>query len=131
MDLYRNPQNFGEMKNPDLEAYELNPLCGDEIRIQAKLSTNHSSLNTKIVEIRFSGNGCAVSQASASILTEMLRGKTLLETSKIEKEDLLFALGINPGPQRLKCALLPLYAWRKALRLSKNGRISHSPQAFA
>lgn len=122
LDLYRNPQNYGEIKNPDLEAYDLNPLCGDEVKIQAKLDTNHSSLSTKIVEIRFSGNGCAISQASASMLTEMIKGKELNDAKKIEKEDLLFALGINPGPQRLKCALLPLFVWKKSLTLSKNGR---------
>lgn len=116
LDLYRNPQNFGEMKNPDLEAYELNPLCGDEVKIQAKLKDSY------VFDVRFTGNGCAISQASASMLTQMIKGKKVDDAARIEKEDLLLELGINPGPPRLKCVLLPLYAWRKALRLSKNGR---------
>lgn len=116
LDLYRNPQNFGEMKNPDLHAYELNPLCGDEVKIQAKLKDSY------VFDVRFTGNGCAISQASASMLTQMIKGKKVDDAARIEKEDLLSELGINPGLQRLKCVLLSLFVWQKALKLKNNSK---------
>lgn len=134
LELWRNPQNFGEIKNPDLEAYDLNPLCGDEVKIQAKLddiSTSSDISSRKfrnkrlaISEVRFTGNGCAISQASASVLTEMIKGKKLSEAAKIERENLLSELGIHPGPTRIKCVLLPLLVWKKALKLK--AKISHA-----
>ncbi|RMF91366.1 MAG: SUF system NifU family Fe-S cluster assembly protein [Nitrospinota bacterium] len=102
LDHYKNPRNFGTLEHPDISYQDSNPLCGDEIRIDLKLEGD------KVAAVRFSGHGCAISQASASMLTEMIEGKTLEEIKQIGKEDILENLGIPLGPVRLKCALLAL-----------------------
>ncbi len=102
LDHYKNPRNFGTIDHPDISHQENNPLCGDVVRIDLKLD------GEKIAEVKFSGQGCAISQASASMLTEMIAGHTLDEVKKIGKEEILDNLGIPLGPVRLKCALLAL-----------------------
>jgi len=102
LDHYQNPRNFGHLENPDIVHEEGNPSCGDQIRIEIKLEDN------KIADIKFTGKGCTISQASASILTEIVKGKTLDEVKNFSKEDMLNALGIPISPIRLKCALLGL-----------------------
>ena len=102
LDYYRNPRNFGDLPNPDVRAKDSNPLCGDIIEMQLKINDG------KIEEIRFKGKGCAISQASASMLTETVKGKTLDEVKSMSKTDVLNLLGIDPGPTRIKCALLGL-----------------------
>lgn len=102
LDHYKYPRNFGTLAHPDITHQENNPLCGDEIRLDLQLEGD------KIVAIKFSGKGCAISQASASMLTEMLEGCTLKEAKRIRKEDILDLLGIPLGPVRIKCALLAL-----------------------
>ncbi len=102
LDHYQNPRNFGHLENPDIVHEEGNPSCGDQIRIEIKLEDN------KIADIKFTGKGCTISQASASILTETVKGKTLEEVKNFSKEDMLNALGIPISPIRLKCALLAL-----------------------
>lgn len=102
LDHYKNPRNYGTLENPDISYEEDNPVCGDRVRIDIKLQDN------RIADIRFQGEGCAISQASASILTEMVKGKTLEEVRQLSKEDLLKQLGISLGPVRIKCALLSL-----------------------
>ncbi len=102
LDHYQNPRNFGHLENPDIVHEEGNPSCGDQIRIEIKLEDN------KIADIKFTGKGCTISQASASILTEIVKGKTLEEVKNFSKEDMLNALGIPISPIRLKCALLAL-----------------------
>ncbi|MBS3117960.1 SUF system NifU family Fe-S cluster assembly protein [Candidatus Woesearchaeota archaeon] len=100
---YREPQNFGEFEIADICNKGLNPLCGDAVEIFVRLNGD------KVVEdVRFKGSGCAISQASASMLTETLKGKSLEEVKNISKEDILGMLGIPIGPVRLKCALLSL-----------------------
>lgn len=103
LDHYRSPRNKGRLENPTHSHEEHNPLCGDVIRID--LHTNSDNI---VDEVRFDGQGCAISQASASMLTEMVQGKTLDEVKQLSKEDILEALGIEIGPVRLKCALLSL-----------------------
>lgn len=103
LDHYRNPRNKGSLENPTHTHEEDNPLCGDVIRIDL-----HVNGEDVIDQVRFDGQGCAISQASASMLTEMVQGKTLEEAKKLSKEDILEALGIEIGPVRLKCALLSL-----------------------
>jgi len=103
LDHYRNPRNTGSLDNPTHSHEENNPLCGDVLRLEL-----HVNDNNIIDEVAFSGRGCAISQASASMLTEMLQGKTLEEAKAISKEDILDALGIEIGPVRMKCALLSL-----------------------
>lgn len=102
LDYYRNPRNFGKLDTFDIEAHDTNPLCGDEVDMQVKVGEGN-----KIEEIRFSGRGCAISQASASMLTEMAKGRELEWVKTLSKEDVFSMLG-NPdlGPSRVKCALL-------------------------
>ena len=103
LDHYRHPRNTGILEEPTHSHEEHNPLCGDIIRID--LHVNDENI---IDQIAFKGRGCAISQASASMLTEMIEGKTLDEAKQIGKEEILEALGIDIGPARLKCALLSL-----------------------
>jgi len=102
LDYYRNPRNFGRLEKFDIESRDTNPLCGDEIEIQIKVGVGQ-----KIEEIKFLGKGCAISQASASMLTELAKGKQLGWVKQLSKEDVFRMLG-NPdlGPSRVKCALL-------------------------
>jgi len=102
LDHYRNPRNRGTLDPHDYSAEDVNPLCGDEVRIDVRVADD------KVDEIKFSGRGCAVSQASASILTEMVEGMTLDEVKALTKDDLLEEIGIPVSPARLKCALLSL-----------------------
>lgn len=102
LDHYQNPRNFGTLEHPDISAEDSNPLCGDEIRIDLKVRGG------KIEDVRFTGKGCSISRAAASMLTEEIRGKTLEEVKRIGRDDVLEMLGIELGPVRLKCALLAL-----------------------
>ncbi|MDG6952693.1 MAG: SUF system NifU family Fe-S cluster assembly protein [Nitrososphaerota archaeon] len=101
LDYYRNPRNFGKLEKFDIDAHDTNPLCGDEIEMQIMVGGD------KIQEIKFTGKGCAISQASASMLTELAKGKPLEWVKQASKEDVFKMLG-NPdlGPSRVKCALL-------------------------
>ena len=102
LDHYENPSNYGELPNPDISHEEDNPLCGDRIRIDLIVEDD------TIKEVRFSGHGCTISQAAASMLTEEIEGKPLAEVKQISKDDILDMIGIPLGPVRLKCALLAL-----------------------
>jgi nitrogen fixation NifU-like protein len=110
LDHYRNPRNAGTLETATHSHEEHNPLCGDVIRIDL-----HINDQDVIDEVAFSGRGCAISQASASMLTELLEGKTLAEAKEINKDDLLDLLGIEIGPVRLKCALLSLKVLKSEL----------------
>jgi nitrogen fixation NifU-like protein len=99
---YKNPQNYGHLENPDIVHEEGNPSCGDQIRIELKID------NDRITDVRFSGKGCAISQAAASILTEEIRGKTLAEVKEFDKQKMLDLLGVEISAMRMKCALLAL-----------------------
>lgn len=117
MDLYReeilehwqNPQNFGEMKGADVTIDQINPLCGDEVRFYFKIKKG------KIDDVSFTGNGCAISIAASSILSEVLKGKKVEMVKKITGEDVLELVGGKKGfpPARLKCAFLALEAVKK------------------
>ncbi len=102
LEHYKNPSNRGVLDPADFSYQDVNPLCGDEIRMDVRVTDD------RISEIRFSGRGCAVSQASASILTEMAEGKSLDEVKAIGKDDLLDEIGIPVSPARMKCAMLGL-----------------------
>lgn len=108
LDHYKNPRNKGFMKNPTYKASDLNPFCGDKIEMSLKVNDN------KISEVKFNGQGCAISLASASILTELIKGKNLDEIKNLKKEELIEELGIELSAMRIKCALLPL----KVLKLA-------------
>ena len=103
LDHYENPSNHGTLPNPDISHEEDNPLCGDRIRIDLMVDEDDT-----ITEVRFSGHGCTISQAAASMLTEEIEGKTLAEAKQLSKDDILDMIGIPLGPVRLKCALLAL-----------------------
>ena len=102
LDHYKNPRNYGNLKNPEISHKENNPLCGDEIKIEIKMNSN------KIKDIRFSGRGCAISQASASILCENLVGKSFKDIKKLSRDNVTENLGIELSPIRIKCAVLAL-----------------------
>ena len=102
LDHFRNPHNYGEMKNPDIKAHDVNTSCGDEITITAKAD------NAQITDVKFSGKGCAISQAAASMLTDEVKGKSLEEVVKFNKAEMLSLLNIPVSGMRLKCALLAL-----------------------
>jgi nitrogen fixation NifU-like protein len=102
LDYFKNPKNFGKLEKPDIESKDSNPFCGDVIEIHIKLKGN------VINQARFSGTGCAISQAAASMLTEYIEGKSLDEIQRISKENILDMLGIKLSATRLSCALLGL-----------------------
>ena len=108
LDHYRNPRNFGTFEESDVEAEDLNPLCGDQIRMQLKLDDG------VVKDVRFSGRGCAISQASASMLTEMVKGMKLADVAKLSKDTVLENVGIGISPTRMKCAMLGLRVLRSA-----------------
>jgi nitrogen fixation NifU-like protein len=112
IERYKNPQFKGELDPHDLSFEDENPLCGDHIRVDLRLDGE-----SKIKEAAFSGHGCAISQASADLLLESVIGKSLDEVKRLNKQDVLDNLGIDLGPVRLKCALLPL----KVLKASVYG----------
>src|SRR5260221_14594589 len=109
LDRLSSAVNQGVLERPDREARLVNPLCGDEVLIQMIVK------NGLIEQALYSGNGCAISQVSASFLAEKIEGKSLAEVKKLKNNDILKLLGINPGPSRLKCALLSLQVLKKAL----------------
>lgn len=103
LDHYRNPRNKGKIENPDVVIHDSNPLCGDQIDIFLKVEEG------QIKDIKFDGKGCAISQASASMLTEMVMNKPLTTAKDISKDEILENIGLtNLGPARIKCALLSL-----------------------
>jgi nitrogen fixation protein NifU and related proteins len=110
LELYRHPLNYGTIDSPDARAKDSNPLCGDEVEIFLKLDPEG-----KILEVKHSSHGCAISQASTSLLTDMIKNKNIKDVAALDKSSILKALG-NPelGPVRIKCALLPL----KVLKLA-------------
>ena len=107
---WRNPQNYGKLKKANKKAFSENPFCGDEISMEAKIEKG------KIKNIKLSGKGCIISKASASLLTEYVKGKEITELKKLDKDFILQLLGIELGPTRLKCALLPLEVLKKLIQ---------------
>jgi len=108
LELYRNPENFGELKNPTHQKTENNSLCGDEITVQLIIKSG------KIKDIKFNGSGCVISMASSSLLTEKIKNMNIKDAKKLSKEDILKLLKVNINPARIKCALLPLEAVKNA-----------------
>ena len=103
IDLYENPLNYGELENPSFSYEEDNPLCGDVVRIEVKLDENG-----RVADVSWNGDGCAISQAAASLLTEESQGMTLGEVKAFDKDTLLELIGVPLSMARLKCALLSL-----------------------
>jgi nitrogen fixation NifU-like protein len=111
LDRFRQPRNQGTLAAPDVSQEEFNPICGDRVRIELKLN------GSMIEEARFIGDGCAISIAAASLLTELVIGFDIKEAAAISDEQLIAALETNLQPTRVQCALLPLIALRKGLEL--------------
>ena len=108
---YRTPKNFGPLPDANREGQESNPLCGDHITVRLKVDPG----SEKISEIRFEGDGCAISVASASMLTEKVAGLTVEQAGKLTRDDVLQLLGIPLSPVRIKCALTGYAALGRAL----------------
>lgn len=109
LDHSKNPRNKGTLDPNDFSYVDVNPLCGDEIRIDVRVE------NDIVSEIKFSGRGCAISQAAASMLTELALGRPVADVKAITKEDILDELGVPIGPARMKCALLGLKVLKAGL----------------
>ena len=109
LDHYKSPRNYGELEDATHRYHDTNPLCGDEITMLLKVGDGE-----RIDDVHFIGRGCAISQASASILTEEIKGKTLAEVKGFDRDHVLQNLGITISPARLKCALLSLKALKGA-----------------
>ena len=101
---FRHPRNYGALPAPTVAYEDVNPLCGDHIRIELHVSTDQT-----IAAVRFRGDSCIISRAAASILTELIQGRTLQEVVALPQDVLLTALHTPIRPARLKCALLPLH----------------------
>ncbi len=109
LELYKHPMNGGNIRDADLTAQGGNPVCGDEVRIYVKFEKG------KIKEIKYTGQGCAISQASASFLTEMVKGKTIGQVMQITPEHMFEELG-GIVQTRIKCALLALHVLKEGLK---------------
>ena len=110
LDHQRHPRNYARLPTANRQAEGANPLCGD--RITLMLGLDESGV---VDEVAFTGRGCAISQASASMLTDRIRGQSLAEIAHLSRQDVLDELGIDISPARLKCALLSLETLRRAL----------------
>ncbi len=109
LDHYKRPHNFGRVEKPDLEFEDTNPFCGDEQRVTIRLDEEG-----RVAEVAFDGQGCAISTAATSLLTDELLGKTREELLAIPKEEVLDLLGIEISATRMKCAMLGLKAVKGA-----------------
>ena len=112
LEHYRNPRNYGTLEKPDAHAEDVNPLCGDQLAIDLQVEGD------RVTAVRFKGRGCAISQATASMLSEMIEGKTVEEVVQLGKDDVLDALGIPISPARMKCAFLSLRVLHRSLAIA-------------
>ena len=114
LDHYRNPKNQGELKKATHTADANNPTCGDKLHMDIIVK------NDIIEDIKFSGSGCAISQASASLLTEAVKGKSVQGATILEPKDVFELLGVTLSPGRMKCGLLSLETLKKTLLTTKS-----------
>jgi len=109
LDHYGNPRNEGVLENPDISHERQNPVCGDVVQLDIKLEDG------RVKEARFRGQGCVISMASASMFTEKIKGKTISELQELDEEDIFDMLGVELGPSRVYCGVLPLKVMQEAL----------------
>jgi len=115
LDHYKNPRGHGVIEHPDAEAEGQNPLCGDEVSIYVSFGEDGETID----EVKFSGRGCAISQAATSMLTDMVQGRKASDVAVLDKDELLEEIGIPLTPVRLKCAMLGLTTLKIALHKAK------------
>ena len=115
LDHYKNPRGHGVIEPADASADGQNPLCGDEVSIYVSFEPDGDTIE----DVKFSGRGCAISQAATSMLTELVVGRSAAEVSELPKEELLEEVGIPLTPVRLKCAILGLGVLKVALHRAK------------
>jgi nitrogen fixation NifU-like protein len=109
LDHYGHPRNEGSLDDPDISYERDNPICGDVVKLDVRLEDG------KVSQAKFTGQGCVISMASASMFTEAIEGKTIAELKAMDDEDIFEMLGINPGPSRANCAVLPLRVLQEGL----------------
>ncbi len=115
LDHYKHPHNYGVIEEPDAHAEGQNPLCGDEVSISVRFGPDGETIE----DVRFEGRGCAISQASTSMLTDIVKGRKAADVADLQKDELLEEIGIQLTPIRLKCALLGLGVLKVALHRGK------------
>jgi nitrogen fixation protein NifU and related proteins len=115
LDHYKNPRGHGVIEHADAEAEGQNPLCGDEVSIYVAFGEDGETID----DVKFSGRGCAISQAATSMLMEMTKGRTAEEVASLDKDELLAEIGVPLTPVRLKCAMLGLTTLKVALHKAK------------
>jgi nitrogen fixation NifU-like protein len=106
LDHYKSPRNYGELEEPTYSHVGENPMCGDTIEMDVVLDDPDAGDEAVVERVAFQGDGCAISQASASMLTEELRGKTVAELEAMDRDDVIDMLGVDISPMRVKCAVL-------------------------
>jgi nitrogen fixation NifU-like protein len=120
LDHYRYPRNRGTLDQPDFCSGEVNPSCGDSVEITGKIT------DAVFGELFFTGTGCVISQATASMLVEHFQGKSIELALQADKEVILALIGIELGPTRLKCALLPLIALQQGIKWYQQKQASNA-----
>src|SRR5262245_54923109 len=113
---FRHPRNYGTLPAPEVAYEDVNPLCGDRIRMELNVNADQT-----IAAVRFRGDSCIISRAAASILTELIQGRTLLEVAVLPPNELLTALHTPIRPARIKCALLPLHVLQAGIAIYCSG----------
>jgi nitrogen fixation NifU-like protein len=122
LDHYRHPRNYGDLPDANARAKDSNVLCGDTIEMQLRLNRD------RIEDVRFRGQGCAISLASASMLTELSKGKPISEVKKLGKKEIIKLLGADPGLTRIECALLGLKVLKMAIYDHLGIKMPQEPQ---
>ena len=115
LDHYKNPRGHGVLDDADAVAEGQNPLCGDEVTVSVRFADDGETID----EVKFSGRGCAISQAATSMLTEMVQGRKATDVAALDKDELLEEIAIPLTPVRLKCAMLGLTTLKVALHKAK------------